>query len=421
MATIVHQLLGTIPWLRAAILKALEENPGIFDESLETQMNRLILKPIAEHRHLNPRSKYAIVVDGFDECVVTERGHLLRVLHTLSLSTPFFLIIIASRPELDLRTIFHEQAFRNTTHFLCLQDYDGTPEIRSYLCDEFCRIRDTHPTKGLIPASWPVEGVLTTLVDKSSGNYIIPSTVIKYVDNPRRNPVTLLEDVTGLFSIPPKVPATNPLAQLDELYTMILHPPEGDVLLIRRILHCVIGVKPAGIKRTTQFYDQLLGLTPGTTEIAICDLHSILAVDSNSYISFHHATLHDFLTSKVRSGDLFQPTYQTELDLTTLCARRLEMWYMDPSTSCDANDYAASRWMEHLEFVVDEHSKHNWTFNYIPQSVLQFDARLIWRYQLIWVFQSHGSHDYITLKPPQGTINRLVPRLSRLVSLPYSY
>ncbi|TEB23739.1 hypothetical protein FA13DRAFT_1739717 [Coprinellus micaceus] len=240
VATVAHQLLDSIPDAKPAILKAIAERASIFSESVETQMDRLILNPLREISRRGIGGRHILVIDGFDECIITERGHLLRVLHTLATSTPSLLITIASRPELDIRTTFHSERYEAITHFLRLQDYEETSAIRGYLCDEFCRIRETHPAKASIPASWPEEAVLGVLVQKSSGSYILPSTVIKYVDNPRRRPVALLEEVMELFEIQTSASlSNNPLAPLDALYDMILHPAEGDIVLIKRIMHCM--------------------------------------------------------------------------------------------------------------------------------------------------------------------------------------
>ncbi|TEB39982.1 hypothetical protein FA13DRAFT_45120 [Coprinellus micaceus] len=136
-------------------------------------MEKCLVEPLADAYKQGARRKHIILIDGFDECLIMERGHLLQVLHTLVTSIPLHHIIVASRPELDMQMAFISSHLAAVTHFLRLQDYDGTFDIRNYFCDEFCRIREVHPArKCTIPLAWPVEEVLDTLVEESSGNFI---------------------------------------------------------------------------------------------------------------------------------------------------------------------------------------------------------------------------------------------------------
>ncbi|KAJ3528851.1 hypothetical protein NMY22_g9244 [Coprinellus aureogranulatus] len=408
VATVAHQLLNTIPGVRPLILRAIEDNLNIFGESIETQMEELILKPLTE---VSPPGA-VLLVDGFDECAIAERGHLLQVLHTLSTSTPFLFIIIASRPELDLRTAFSEHHFKAITHEVRLQDYDGNSDIRDYLCDEFCRIREWHPARKSIPESWPAEEVLETLVRKSSGNFIVSSTVMKYVDNPRRNPVVLLQEVMALFNSNSTPSDPNPLAPLDALYTMILHPAEGNYALMKRILHCIMGIKTSRVLLLTAFLDELLFLEAGTTDMTLCDLHSIVSVPSKNHISFHHASLCDFLTSRHRSLDLYQSNSETHLDIATLCADHLTRWSlqceMDPEHSSTSIEYAGAEWLDHFSLGVSHgHDSVKVPIpGALPHTLVQFDARLFWKYRFVETFKNGD-----TFNPPSvhATIQHLEP------------
>jgi hypothetical protein len=60
--------------------------------------------------------------------------------------------------------------------------------------------------------------------------------------------------------------------------------------------------------------DNLLHLDPGTTDIAISDLHSIVSLGPiPRLISFHHKSMEDFLMSSSRAGDLYQDAVTTNL------------------------------------------------------------------------------------------------------------
>jgi hypothetical protein len=226
--------------------------------------------------------------------MATERRNLLDILLSLATASPHsFRIIIASRPEYDIRTTFDTHAFKLLTKITRLQDYDGTLDIRNYFCDEFARIRETHPAKEFIPLNWPVEEILNPLIGKASGIFVYPATIIKYIDNPRRNPVELLNHVLASSST---LTATNPFAELDALYTAILHPSDTDMPLLKRLLHCLMETRHTYfVPLSTSFFDDLLSLSPGTTQIILCDMHAIVDVPTkaDTGLRFHHKSLED--------------------------------------------------------------------------------------------------------------------------------
>ncbi|KAF5339865.1 hypothetical protein D9611_009180 [Ephemerocybe angulata] len=254
IATIVHQMTTSIPKLKPGIMAAIASNPTIFSESLDCQLEKLVVEPLLGLPS-GRGFRMVIAVDGFDECRNPKgRRNLLNIIRALAtLDPPRFRVVIASRPELDIRTAFSSQEFVSIAHSLRLQDYDGTNDVRVYLCDEFCRIRETHPAKSSIPESWPTEEILNILIEKSSGCYIYPFTVIKYVDNPRRSPIILLNVVLDLQK--PTFDSTeSPFAELDALYSLILHPQDNDLDLIKRILHCTMAIQEA---KSTNFWQPL--------------------------------------------------------------------------------------------------------------------------------------------------------------------
>ena len=75
----------------------------------------------------------------------------------------------------------------------------------------------------------------------SSSQFAYPSTVIKYVDNPRRSPVESLKQVLECSKRASN--KQNPLAELDALYTLILHPPDVDPPFLCRLLHGHIAMQ----------------------------------------------------------------------------------------------------------------------------------------------------------------------------------
>ncbi|KAF6760446.1 hypothetical protein DFP72DRAFT_882211 [Ephemerocybe angulata] len=350
--TVAHQLTTSIPPTEAHFLEGTSSYSAIrtlIHESLDSQLEKLIMAPMSS---ISLSRKMVVAVDGFDECRdPRERAHLLRLIRTLTTSIQRFVVIIASRPEFDIRTAFQTKPFVDITRFLRLQDYDGTSDIRDFFCDELCRIRETHPAKDSIPESWPTEATLNVLIDKSSGCYIYPATVIKHVDNPRRNPIVLLEEV---ISLSPTNASKNPLAELDLLYRIILHPPETDLALMMRILRCIMTATRGRygnlrLEATPTHVDEFLCLSLGTTEMALCDLHSIVRMPTTARygtITFHHRTVEDYLSSADRSQDLFERPSLTYLNLAACCEDHLRRWSEMPiSYDTHVRSFSSQTWL----------------------------------------------------------------------------
>ncbi|KAJ2915829.1 hypothetical protein MD484_g4600, partial [Candolleomyces efflorescens] len=337
IATLASYLIEAIPALFKPVLETIRSNPTIFDQSLEYQLEKLISNHILSIPSESPTPRL-LIIDGFDECRdPAERAHLLRIIHSLVTPPHSFRVIIASRPEFDIRTAFKRPHLKSVTRILRLESYDTSEEIHRYLADEFVRIRDTHPAKNSIPLEWPGQDTLEGLTDRSSGIWAYPSTVIKYVCNPHRHPVEQLKHVIDASS---NASSGRPFAELDALYDVVLSPPDTDIPLMKQLLHIIVEVTHLGDSHILlpSTLDDLLQLEKGTTEITLCDLHSVLSAadPDRPYVHFHHKSLEDYLCSPERSGNLHQSREDTWADLMTVCTLYLQRWnskLMDPNAA----------------------------------------------------------------------------------------
>ncbi|KAJ2914704.1 hypothetical protein MD484_g5699, partial [Candolleomyces efflorescens] len=382
IATFAWHLLEVIPALVEPVLQTIRSNPTIFDQSLEYQLEKLVSNQILSVPPEPPMPRL-LVIDGFDECRdPQERAHLLRIIHSLVTPPHSFRVIMASRPEFDIRTAFDLPPLNSITKILRLEEYDISGEIYQHLSDEFDRIQKTHPAKQSIPVGWPGKDTLRTLTRTSSGIWTYPSTVIKYVDNPRRHPGELLKHVIDASS---NASSRQPFAELDALYKIVLEPPDVDILLMKRLLHIVAEITRLSSQSfpwpfikclfSTSALDDFLSYEKGTTEITLCDLHSVLSVaDSDPpYIHFYHKSLEDYLCSPERSGKLHQPRGDTQADIMTICAHHLQNWnskLVDPNANLEKVDsnLSSSCYLWQI-LLVNEHC--------FPLSIWDFDTRII--------------------------------------------
>ncbi|KAJ2912733.1 hypothetical protein MD484_g7682, partial [Candolleomyces efflorescens] len=380
IATFVSHLIEVVPALDQPVLHTIRSNPSIFEQSLEYQLEKLLSNHIP-FIPTEPPAPRILIIDGLDECRdPRERAHLLGLIHCLVTPPHSFRVIMASRPEFDIRTAFDRPPLDSITKILHLEDYDTSEEIYQYLTDEFARISDTHPAKQSIPSGWPGKDTLHALTGKSSGIWAYPSAIVKYVDNPRRHPVGLLKQV---IDASPNASSGRPFAELDALYEIVLNPPDVDILLMKRLLHIVIELTRMGFSsacdlRSTSALDKLLSLEMGTTEITLCDLHSVLSITEDSdhpNICFYHKSLEDYLRAPERSGKLYQSQEDTLADLLTVCTHHLQRW--------NGILLASNANIEELDPIL-ENICSIWQFLLIfdrrfPPSICNFDARIAWR------------------------------------------
>ena len=318
VATLVYQLVKSIPEIRAYVLEALEQDPALFSRSIDAQIQALIVKPLnaaANEVALGPilfSSPRLIILDGLDECFPTSaQTQILNALSTAAkqLHIPLF-FLIASRPEQDIRQSFNDQNGLGSISFSIALDstYQPDDDIRVFLKSTFDEITRNHPSRAHLPTSWPSSEDIRRLVEKSSGQFIFASTVAKYVNSPRHWPPDRLKVIFGK-SMPGQ---GTPFAELDSLYHLILSSVANaeklpDVLMflvLRPFRHDNVS-----LTQTTPLIEKFLFYRPGEIDMILTDLHSLIDVpppgNKTSELRFFHASLPDFLLDRSRSMDLF--------------------------------------------------------------------------------------------------------------------
>ncbi|KDR69715.1 hypothetical protein GALMADRAFT_27637, partial [Galerina marginata CBS 339.88] len=187
IATIAYQASIRFPDIRDHIVRTIALDPFIFTRSLDVQILALIVKPLQERIEAGffdaVTAARIVIIDGLNECdgreaqvkILTSISGALRQ-HHLPL-----IFLVASRPEHDIKHTFDVGYLMEITTRIALNDdYLPSDDIRVFLQDKFTEIKDTHPFKGHIPPTWPSLKVLESLVNKSSGQFVYASTVVKF-------------------------------------------------------------------------------------------------------------------------------------------------------------------------------------------------------------------------------------------------
>jgi hypothetical protein len=339
VATLVYQLITSIPEIRVHVLEELKENPTLFSCSIEAQVHALIVKPlnaVANDETLAPillSRPRLIILDGLDECRTTSaQTQILNALSTAvkDLHIPLY-FLIASRQEHDIRQAFNDQNGLGSLSFsVALDDtYKPDDDIRIFLQSTFDQIKRQHPSRAYLPASWPSLEDILWLVKKSSGQFIFASTVAKYVNSHRHWPPDRLEIILGQSNPGQE----TPFAELDGLYHLILSSV-ADIEKVTNVLAFLI-IQPFQNEwaKGADTCERFLFYRPGEIHTILSDIHSIIFVPTPERpyepLKFFHASLSDFLLDPSRSTDLFLDQGVAYAKFTSLAVKHIN----DPTES----------------------------------------------------------------------------------------
>ncbi|KAJ7430776.1 hypothetical protein B0H11DRAFT_2123007 [Mycena galericulata] len=296
--TIAYQLATSIPEFRLPLEEIIES------DKLICSFRRLLVDPfrVAPNLPLKP----VIILEGLDECEdhkVQQQIIRLFVRAIRDGQLPVR-ILITSRPEPHLREILETDAARAISRQFALSaDHAAYEDIRTYLQDEFTRIRSESIARGMdLVATWPATHTLDHLVAKSSAIFVYATTVVLFIEDEYSHPADQLESVLKLDP--------ESTAPLDDLYTQIVSSrlrPEPHNL---RILHEIWRGGMARVRSLNpEEIDLVLELRRGDCRLALRGLHALLHVPPARTgpgvcpgVAFLHASFQDFLWDQRRSG-----------------------------------------------------------------------------------------------------------------------
>jgi hypothetical protein len=303
-------------------LSSIQQDPGIFEKSLEHQLEELILKPLRQLQRVpnSPNLPLVVILDGLDEVEgeksrprsvfgrrwrddkESDQVEILRVL-LIAVEDPAFpfRIFISSRPEHAIQE-FIDGARHQTTHLFLDKRYNADVDIELFLRSKFAELRQEFD----MSLAWPSEGAIRIIIQKASGQFIFAATVMRYIGNRSNTPDILLKHILELS---PQTPHANPLNLLDAVYTHVLMSspnPKLAVMWILTIVRTPLSSLPA------YFCKQFLVSSEGEERLLLRDLASLLSIpqshDSLSRYKVYHKSFLDFLGDPNRCPpDLYVP------------------------------------------------------------------------------------------------------------------
>ena len=330
--TLVFQLLEVLPGLKPIIEECINSHCDLFSNLWDVQKltQELFIEPLKTLHLTKPDHTYPplMVIDGLDECHDSElQCKLLRVIAKaiLEVSCPFRLLI-ASRPEDHLVKTFADLQMITVHRYDLSDDSDADCDIHNFLEQQLDEIKRTHPFRAHLPAGWPGEEVLSTLVDTSSQHFLYASSVIEYLQSTKHRPEERLRVILGLS--PPATKLDRPFLQLDFLYFSMFQTLERDHL---QYLHSVLGLRrvlddsssandgffqwqsgseflfftsspESGYRTPLYIIETLLKMRSEDVEFVLSPLRPLVSLD-NCDVRILHKSLFDYLLDSSRSGD----------------------------------------------------------------------------------------------------------------------
>ena len=181
VATLVYQIIQTIPSIIEIVIPRIQLDPLIFNKSLQTQFEYLIFDPLRQlHSQSSSQPTLVLLFDGVDECNnELDQESLIRILASFVGTTVYPVIaFFASRPEHHISAPFRSAGI---SQMLCSVSLDGRylpdQDICLYLTDSFKTIKNTHQFGHLLDSDWPSESDVEDIVIKSSGQFVYASVV----------------------------------------------------------------------------------------------------------------------------------------------------------------------------------------------------------------------------------------------------
>ena len=347
--TLAFQLAYKYPPFRKELLPVLRAIPDVGQQSLCSQMEKLIVGPFKTAPILT-----LIVIDALDECKDEEPAStILSVLSRYVDDIPNVKFFITGRPEPQIRSGFRLKSIRPITEVLKLHNVERTlvdGDIGLYF-----RVRLTEISEARSDCDfreeWPSPHDINLLCKKAAGLFIYASTVIKFVASRHYFPTERLNLITSL----PQSTIHEGRSEIDPLYAQVLEQAFAGVDPNEQLLYShfktvlgavVLAFNPLSVRGLSD----LLGMPNIYTTLH--SLHSLLLVPDpgrrEDPIRIFHKSFPDFLTDSERCGDkwFFVDTKFYHAEILLSCLKLMDKRLK--KNICSLDDYVSLDGVEDL-------------------------------------------------------------------------
>ena len=349
--TLAFQLAQQYPKFRSSLIPLLRSDPDVAYESLQSQMQKLLVDPLQ-----SAGISTGIVVDALDECKDEDpESAFLIALGQLVSEVPGVKFFITGRPEIHIvdgvrRTPLKESTDIFTLHEVsrCIVDND----IRRYFESELPKL----PRR---PQDWPTDAQLDSLCRRAAGFFVYATATVNFLKHKFRCPSERLDIImkSPESTTPEGQVGLKPYGSLDSLYMSILqtafleNDTDDDAMVRSTLSAVVLVINPLSLSSIAT----LMGTERDRVLPLLESIQSLLVLHDNidNPIQPFHKSFPDFITDPTRCKDhrfYISPDHHTEL---LLCCLELMGKSLEDSV-CGALEYACRSWHKHLIATEDQ-------------------------------------------------------------------
>ena len=304
--TLAFQLAYQYPLFRRQLLQVLKANPDVRQESLCSQLEKVIVGPL-KATHIST----LIIIDALDECRDIEPAS--AILSTLSRymdEIPEVKFFITGRPEPQIRSGFRLELLQPITEVLKLHEVKPEvvdSDIKLFFWTQLSSLAKNRSDCSLVD-KWPSSCDIEVLCKKAAGFFIYASTVVKFIASEYDPPTERLALITSL----PKSTVGEGKSGVDQLYIKVLeqafHNTHTDNhQLYSRFQSAVGTVSLIFNSLSVNGLSELLKKSHPSLGVPsiMRSLHSVLLIPDNKEDPIHifHKSFPDFLTDPERCKD----------------------------------------------------------------------------------------------------------------------
>jgi len=223
--TLAVQLARKYPEFRSIFVPLVRSDPGIVDESLYGQMEKLIVQPLVESD-----ISTVIVIDALDECKDEEPASaILSVLGQFVSEIPNVKFLVTGRPETRILEGFRLPLLSDATDVFVLHEVEPNQvynDIRLFFRHKFSEL--VRRRRGL--DGWPPEEQLGLICKRAGGLFVYAVATVKFIDRQGTHPRIQLDLLlqSPESSVREGKTKFNTNTSLDSLYTSILQGAFGN-------------------------------------------------------------------------------------------------------------------------------------------------------------------------------------------------
>jgi len=300
--TLAFQLAHQEPLFQKQLLQVLRTRPDVGQESLCSQMEKLIVGPLQA-----ANIPTLIIIDALDECRGEEPATILSILSRYVDQIPNVKFFITGRPEPRIRSGFCLKPPVQITEVLKLHEVKPEvvdSDIELFFCTKFASLAQNRSDCDLTE-DWPSPSDIKILCRKAAGFFIYASTVVKFVMLSRNcSPTQQLYQITSL----PQSTFHEGRSGIDILYTQVLKQAVDDMDIdneephsrFRTVVGAVLLVfNPLSVETLSEL------LRMPSVSTTLWPLHSLLCIPTSKATPIHifHKSFPDFLMDPKRCTD----------------------------------------------------------------------------------------------------------------------